>query len=51
MDKQAHRRYDIADRVCDKIKGYLPGSTGQVGCPAMDNQNFINASKWRVQIR
>ena len=46
MAKQAHRRHDIADRVWDKIKGYLPGRTGEVGRPAMDNRNFINAVLW-----
>ena len=46
MNKQAHRRHDISDRVWGKIKGYLPGATGKVGRPAMDNRLFINAVLW-----
>ena len=46
MNKQAHRRHDISDRVWDKIEKYLPGGVGKVGRPAEDNRTFINAVLW-----
>jgi transposase len=46
MRQQAHRRHDISDRVWNRIKRYLPGSTGKVGRPATDNRTFINAVLW-----
>ena len=46
MTKQAHRRHDISDRIWDTIRSYLPGSSGKVGRPAIDNRLFINAVLW-----
>lgn len=43
---QAHRRYDISDRVWENIQAHLPGSKGLVGRPANDNRLFINAVFW-----
>jgi transposase len=43
---QAHRRHDISDRVWERIKDRLPGSSGTVGRPADDNRLFINAVFW-----
>ena len=46
MSKLMHRRHDMSDRVWEKIKEHLPGSTGKIGRPARDNRTFINAVIW-----
>ena len=37
------QRYEIDDKLWDKIKDLLPGRKNSVGRPASDNRNFINA--------
>lgn len=40
------RRYEISDENWYRIKDYLPGKKGDVGCTARDNRTFINAVLW-----
>ena len=42
----AHRRYDISDRVWERLKPHLSGAQGKVGRPAFDNRQFLNAVFW-----
>ena len=46
MEQLSHRRYDVSDKVWEKIEGHLPGGKGCVGRPAGDNRLFINAVVW-----
>ena len=46
MNKPAHRRHDISNKLWSLLKPHLPGSSGSVGRPAFDNRRFINAVFW-----
>lgn len=43
---QAHRRYDISDKLWSLLSPHLPGKPGSIGRPAEDNRLFINAVFW-----
>ena len=49
MQKLAHRRHDISDRVWKMIEPYLPGRKGAWGGVAHDNRLFINATFWIIR--
>ena len=46
MNKPAHSRHDISNKLWSLLKPHLPGSSGSVGRPAFDNRRFINAVFW-----
>lgn len=46
MNLATHRRHDIRDEVWERIAPKLPGKKGDVGRPALDNREFINAVLW-----
>ena len=46
MQKPAHRRHDISDKVWEKLEPHLPGRPGSWGGVARDNRQFINAVFW-----
>ena len=46
MDKAAHRRHDISDRIWGLLEGHLPGRKGCWGRAGKDNRLFINAIFW-----
>jgi transposase len=46
MEKPAHRRHDISDRVWNLLEPYLPGREGMWGGRAKDNRRFIDAVFW-----
>ena len=46
MNKPAHRRDDISNKLWSLLKPHLPGNRGSVGRPALDNRQFINAVFW-----
>jgi transposase len=46
MNKDAHKRHDISDRIWDRIAPHLPGKKGSVGRPGANNRQFINSVLW-----
>ena len=44
-----HRRHDISNKLWQRLEPHLPGSSGHVGRPAMDNRLFINAVFWIIR--
>ena len=46
MTKLAHRRHDISDKTWGLLNPLLPGSSGKVGRPAINNRLFIDAVLW-----
>ncbi len=46
MEKAAHRRHDITNKVWEKLEPHLPGRQVKCGGIAQDNRLFINAVFW-----
>ena len=46
MNKLAHRRHDISDKIWGRIEPHLSGKKGKVGRPAKNNREFINGVLW-----
>ena len=46
MSSLPHRRHDISDSIWDRICDLLPGRSGHVGRPCVDNRLFIDAVFW-----
>jgi len=45
-NKPKHRRYDISDKLWNKIAPLLPERKGKGGRPSDDSRTFINAVFW-----
>ncbi len=41
-----YHRHDLTDEQCAVLEPHLPGSSGKVGRPAIDNRRLINALQW-----
>ncbi len=41
-----YHRHDLTDEQWAVLAPHLPGSSGKVGRPAVDNRRFINALQW-----
>ncbi len=41
-----YHRHDLTDEQWAVLEPHLPGSSGKVGRPAVDNRRFINALQW-----
>jgi transposase len=46
---QAHRRYDISDKVWELLEPHLPGRERSWGGIAKDNRQFIDTVFWIIR--